>query len=175
MGLNETVGLLIKLLIITSIFLAIWEAYRLSKRKSWKYSVRQYKDEKFNRTFILVVENISLEDAYSKCLDWLSTYQCQIIKHTKPRFINAIHRIDIHYFSFWLHNPKKHEDIPKQLEFHLRRYLLTDTEITLTVSIKSEREYVTEFDFLDLDWYKQELHEIFQDYKTHIDEAQSTR
>jgi hypothetical protein len=167
MSFYETIGLLFTLISILSIIMATIEIYKLQKRQSWKNRVTQLKEEGINRSYILVIENIALDNAYSKCIDWLSTYKCQIIESNKPRFIKATHRFDIPYFSFWLLNPKLHKDIPKQLEFNLRRFLMTDTEITLNVSIKPEKNYITEYDFMNFEWYKEELHDIFKDFKIH--------
>jgi hypothetical protein len=52
---------------------------------------------------------------------------------------------------------------------------MTDTEITLNVSLISDREYITELDFLDLDWYNQELNGIFRDHNIPVTKTLRTK
>ena len=110
--------------------------------------------------------NISQKTAYYRCLEWLETFQSRIIEQQEPTNILAEHTIDVHTTTFLNQNMQTLKDIPKKIEFRFNQYERMDTIVWLNILIDTKRGDVQRFDFLDLDWYKQELETIFEEYET---------
>ncbi len=116
---------------------------------------------------VLLIEHTSPETTYQECLDWLSIFNSEIVVQKFPNYIKAIHRVDLNIVRS-NGGSKSLSDIPKIIEFQIKKYAENDVELMNCVTINMDQREINRFDFIDLDWYKQEILSIFKDYNAHL-------
>ncbi|MBN2336417.1 hypothetical protein JXL21_12735 [Candidatus Bathyarchaeota archaeon] len=119
------------------------------------------------KEYVMTIDNITPKETYQMCIDWLSMFESEIIERNEPSFIKASHKIDVLTHSL-TYASWKIKDIPKILEFHIREYVGTDTELAMKITINTAQRDIGRFDFTDLEWYKREIFNIFKEKNVHM-------